>query len=168
MNLDPKMLAQEGNGAVQVDESPDHCPLIVTLVGPIKVWWSEWDSPRHQEYTQWRDAVRVALVHAGCAVYSPHRAIQGSWNEKLQYINDRAIEVSDIVIVLTPPGVPADGTAGEIEVARKNKVYIIECPPDGPDTIEKLLGTIKIFAEEKAAIEKQLSDIEKTSYSFPK
>src|SRR5208283_4453338 len=45
-----------GNGAVQVDASPEKVPPIVTLVGPIKIWWSEWDSLRHKEYTHWRDA----------------------------------------------------------------------------------------------------------------
>ena len=95
--LDPKLLAQEGNGAVQVDESPDVVPPVITLVGPIKIWWSQWDSPLHKKYTEWRDAVRVALVKAGCAVYSPHRAIQGSWNEKLQAINDTAIRSSAII-----------------------------------------------------------------------
>ena len=86
------LLAKEGNGAVQVEASPDKVPPIITLVGPIKVWWSEWDSPRHKQYTLWRDAVRVALVKAGVAVYSPHRAIQGRWNEKLQEINNAELK----------------------------------------------------------------------------
>jgi hypothetical protein len=141
--LDPTLLAIEGNGAVQVDESPDVCPPIVTLVGPIKVWWSEWDSPRHKVYTEWRDAVRVALVKAGCAVYSPHRAIQGSWNEKLQHINDIAIKVSDLVVVLTPPGVPADGTADEMRVATEHGVTMYMCPPSGPEGIENLILAIE-------------------------
>ena len=66
-------LAIEGHGAIQVDESPDREPPIIVLAGPIKFWWQEgqWDSLRHQEYVQWRDAVRVALVKAGFAVYSP-------------------------------------------------------------------------------------------------
>lgn len=143
MNIDPEVLAREGNGAVQVDESPDICPLIITLVGPIKIWWSEWDSDRHKKYTEWRDAVRVALVHAGCAVYSPHRAIQGSWNEKLQLINDAAIKASDLVIVLTPPNIEANGTTGEMQVAIDNNVELYHCPPDGPDGIEKLLSYIQ-------------------------
>lgn len=136
------LLAKEGNGAVQVEASPDVVPLIVTLVGPIKVWWSEWDSPRHQEYTHWRDAVRVALVKAGCAVYSPHRAIQGRWNEKLQEINNAAIRASDIIIVLTPPDTPADGTEQEIEYALQNGIGIMFAPPGGDENIERLVGDI--------------------------
>ena len=44
--LDPALLAIEGNGAVQVDESPDICPPIITLVGPIKVWWFDFERAR--------------------------------------------------------------------------------------------------------------------------
>lgn len=141
---DPELLAREGNGAVQVDESPDHVPPIITLCGPIKAWWSEWDSPRHQVYTAWRDAVRVALVHAGCAVYSPHRAIQGSWNEKLQEINDAAIKVSNMIVVLTPPDIPADGTLNEIKVAQDANVPVYYCPPGEAEDLEKLVKHINI------------------------
>lgn len=137
--LDPKLLAQEGNGAVQVDESPDVVPPVITLVGPIKIWWSQWDSPLHKKYTEWRDAVRVALVKAGCAVYSPHRAIQGSWNEKLQAINDTAIRSSDMIVVLTPDGVEANGTLGEIKVADEAGVKIYYCPPGGEAEIAALV-----------------------------
>ena len=81
MKLDPKLLAIEGHGAIQVEAAPlDKPPKIITLVGPICHWWNEWDSPRHQAYVQWRDAVRVACVKAGFLVYSPHRAIQGTWH----------------------------------------------------------------------------------------
>jgi len=137
------MLAIEGNGAVQVDESPNEVPPIVILAGPIKVWWSEWDSPRHQVYTKWRDAVRVALVKAGIAVYSPHRAIQGAWNEKLQEINNAAIRASDFVIVLTPPGVPADGTDAEIDYANQYEVQLVFAPPGNDEDLNALVSKIK-------------------------
>ena len=141
MNL-VDLLAQEGNGAVQVEASPEKVPPIITLVGPIKVWWSEWDSPRHQQYTQWRDAVRIALVKAGVAVYSPHRAIQGRWNEKLQAINNAAIAASDYIVVLTPPGVPADGTAEEIEFAQMCGIETINAPPGNDGDIITLIERI--------------------------
>jgi hypothetical protein len=148
MIIDPILLAREGNGAIQVDESPNFPPPIITLVGPIKVWWSEWDSPRHKEYTEWRDAVRVALIHLGCAVYSPHRAIQGSWNEQLQQINDSAIRVSNLIVVLTPPDVEANGTLGEIEVAKAHGVKIYNCPPSGENGINELVSFIsQLIAE---------------------
>ena len=137
-----ELLATEGNGAVQVDASPDNVPPIVILIGPIKVWWNEWDSPRHQQYTQWRDAVRVALVKAGAAVYSPHRAIQGRWNEKLQAINNAAILASDFAVVLTPRGCLADGTKEEETFAAQNGIRLIYAPPDNDGAIEKLLQII--------------------------
>jgi len=142
MNTLVDLLAKEGNGAVQVDASPDKVPPIVILAGPIKVWWNEWDSPRHKEYTHWRDAVRVALVKAGVAVYSPHRAIQGRWNERLQEINNAAIRASDFVIVLTPPGIPADGTDEEINYATTHGRPLIFAPPGGDDEIKKLVNSI--------------------------
>lgn len=122
-----------------MDASLDQVPPIITLCGPIKVWWSEWDSPRHKLYTEWRDAVRIALVHTGCAVYSPHRAIQGSWNEKLQEINDAAIRASNMIVVMTPPDVPADGTMQEMQVAQDAGVPIYLCPPGDEEDLRKLV-----------------------------
>lgn len=137
-----KLLAIEGNGAVQVEASLETPPKIVMLAGPIKCWWSEWDSPRHQEYTRWRDAVRVALVKAGCAVYSPHRAIQGRWNEKLQYINDKAIEIADVVVILTPAGCEAEGTEKEIEYAKTHNRRLIFAPPGTDEDLQRLIEEI--------------------------
>ena len=126
-----KMLAQEGHGAVEVDSSPYRVPPIIVLVGPIKIWWNDdmWDSDLHKRYIEWRDAVRVTLVKLGCAVYSPHRAIQGRWNEKLQLINDAAIGAADLVVILTPKGVIAEGTEGEIKIAHRYGIPTYDCPP---------------------------------------
>ena len=139
-------LAREGNGAVQVEASPDSLPPVVTLIGPIKHWWMPgmWDTPAHQVYTQWRDAVRIALVKAGVAVYSPHRAIQGRWNETLQLINDTAIKVSDFIIDLTPPNTPAEGTDAERKLARDNNRIIIAAPPGSDEDIQKLVAFISL------------------------
>lgn len=137
-----EMLALEGNGAVQVDESPEEVPPIVMLAGPIKVWWSEWGSGRHKKYTQWRDAVRVALVKAGCAVYSPHRAIQGRWNERLQNINDSAIKAADHVVILTPPGCPAEGTEREHAYAKEYGIHLVFAPPGNDEDLKKLVRKI--------------------------
>lgn len=143
MSLDPKLLAQEGNGAVEVDEAVySKPPPIITLVGPIKIWWSEWNSPRHEAYTVWRDAVRVALVKAGCLVYSPHRAIQGSWHPRIQLVNNSAIAISDAIVVLTPPAVEAEGTDEEIQFATDAGVRRIYAPPGGEKQIEDLLMMI--------------------------
>jgi len=141
-----ELLAHEGNGAVQVDASFDKVPPIVVLAGPIKVWWSEFGSERHQIYAQWRDAVRVALVKAGYAVYSPHRAIQGRWNEDLQKINDAAIKTADFLVVLTPPGVPAEGTEHEIALAKEHKARIINCPPGNDRDLVDVITAMHIMS----------------------
>lgn len=142
--LDPALLAREGHGAIEVESGEDGPPPpIVVLAGPIRHWWQpgQWDTPQHQEYVQWRDAVRVALVKAGWMVYSPHRAIQGSWNDAAQAINDAAIRVADVVVVLTPPGIPADGTAHEMTVAAQHCVPLALVPPGDVPALETLIRT---------------------------
>jgi hypothetical protein len=74
------LLAEEGNGAVEA-HLPEGTPLRVVIIGPIKTWWGRIDSPEYKEYALWRDAVRVACIHEGHLVYSPHRAWQGAWHE---------------------------------------------------------------------------------------
>ena len=130
-NLDPKLLAREGHGAIQCDESKDIVPLIVTICGPIKYWWGEgnWGTPTHKKYIEWRDAVTAVLIKNGCAVYSPHKAIRGPWNEKLQDINNVAIRSSNFIVVLTPENIPAEGTNEEIRYAWAHKVETFFCPP---------------------------------------
>jgi hypothetical protein len=147
MRLDPKLLAIEGHGAVQVEEAElDRPPLIITLAGPICFWWGrEWDSERHKQYVEWRDALRVALVKAGYLVYSPHRAIQGAWHPRAQKINDTAIRNSDVVIVMTPPGVPAEGTDDEVKLALRHGVRLIYAPPGSGEDLDRLLLDLGIL-----------------------
>ena len=143
--LDPEMLAREGHGAIEVESGETGPPPpIVVLAGPIRHWWQpgQWDTPQHQEYVQWRDAVRVALVKAGCMVYSPHRAIQGSWNDAAQAINDAAISIAHVVVVLTPPGIPADGTAHEMGVATEIGVRLAPLPPGDIDALQRLVADL--------------------------
>jgi hypothetical protein len=136
-----EQLAREGNGAVEVDE-PTHTPLKIVLAGPIRVWWSEWGSERHATYTLWRDAARVTLVHAGFLVYNPHRAWQGAWHEDAQQVNDAAIAIADVVVVLTPPEVPADGTEAEMRVAAEHGVPVVLAPPGGEADLVAMLASI--------------------------
>lgn len=142
-DLDPELLAREGHGAVQVD-LPTAKPLIVMLAGPIKIWWDDtmWDSEAHRLYTQWRDALRVACVKGGFLVYSPHRAWQGAWSENAQRINDAAIEVCDVVLDLTPAGIPADGTAAELAHARQVGTHIVAAPPGGSSALAQILSDL--------------------------
>lgn len=144
------LLAEEGNGAVEVGE-PTHEPLFVVICGPIKVWWGHLDSQEYKAYAEWRDAVRVALVHAGHLVYSPHRAWQGSWHEKAQSVNDRAIEQADAVVVLTPAGVLAEGTAAEQRVAEAHGVPVFAAPPGEDEALATLLGQLALLSGVKQA-----------------
>jgi hypothetical protein len=142
--LDPALLAREGEGAVQVD-LPTTTPLMVMLAGPIKVWWDEgmWDSEVHTVYTEWRDAVRVACIKAGHLVYSPHRAWQGAWSEVAQEVNDRAIEVADVMLDLTPPGVQADGTAAECAHAAGCGTPVVAAPPGDAEAVAELIARLE-------------------------
>lgn len=142
-DLDPALLAREGEGAVQVD-LPDTEPLVVMLAGPIKVWWQpgRWESPEHRRFVEWRDAVRVACIRAGHLVYSPHRAWQGAWSEKAQRVNDMAIEMADVMLDLTPPGTPADGTLAEVEHAYAAGTPVVAAPPGEAPDVENLLAQL--------------------------
>jgi hypothetical protein len=141
--LDPALLAREGEGAIQVD-LPTRMPLLVMLAGPIKIWWADgmWDSEIHGVYTEWRDAVRVACIKAGFLVYNPHRAWQGAWSEVAQHVNDKAIEVADVMVDLTPPGVPADGTAAEIAHAASVGTPVVPAPPGDAGAVAELIATL--------------------------
>lgn len=142
--LDPAQLAVEGHGAVEVDAATD-LPVRVMLAGPIKHWWVEWDSDRHVAFTTWRDAVRVALVKAGCLVYSPHRAWQGAWHEAAQSVNDAAIAMADVMLDLTPPGVPADGTAAECAEAHRVGTPVLAAPPGDAADLARVVAAVTAY-----------------------
>ncbi len=149
--LDPELLAREGHGAVQVD-LPTSEPLVVMLAGPIKIWWVEqmWDTDQHRAYVQWRDAIRVACVKAGHLVYSPHRAWQGAWSEHAQRVNDMAIEAADVLLDLTPAGIPADGTQAEIAHAHRVGTPVIAGPPGDGDALGVILKELEALRDRDA------------------
>jgi nucleoside 2-deoxyribosyltransferase len=144
--LDPALLAREGEGAVQVD-LPIGRPLLVMLAGPIKIWWADgmWDHPAHDQYTEWRDAVRVACIKAGFLVYSPHRAWQGAWNEAAQLVNDKAIEVADVMLDLTPDGIPAEGTDAETAYASAVGTPVVAAPPADGTALAELIERVSAY-----------------------
>lgn len=119
-----------GHGALDRNDRPLNEPLIVMVAGPIVHWWGEnWMSPEHRRYDAWRAKVCDALVQWGYLIYMPHQAIKGTWTPRAQQINDAAIGVSDVVLVLTPEGVPAEGTADEEQEAEKQGKTVIHFPP---------------------------------------
>lgn len=117
----------------------------VVLLGPIAAWWEEWDSPRHQEYTAWRDRVRAELVAAGHLVYSPHRAWQGNWDENAgdvsaQYVNDAAIAITDVCFNLQPVGVSSPGTEHEMDLCQALGREVYWVPPGATGALGVLCG----------------------------
>jgi hypothetical protein len=113
---------------------------IVMLVGPIDYWWNEhWMTAEHRMYMSWRNSISQQLVEAGHLVYRPHEAFKGAWSEKAQRVNDEAIRAADILINLTPPGIPAYGTAAEITFASYIDRPILDAPPGDYTQIAHLL-----------------------------
>jgi hypothetical protein len=120
----------DGHGAQDGKVRPEYTPMIVMVCGPIKHWWDEnWMSPEHVRYDEWRTKVVQTLVEMGHLAYLPHRAWQGTWNESAQAINNVVIQVADVIIVLTPEGVPSEGTDEEIKEAHKRGTDVIYFPP---------------------------------------
>jgi hypothetical protein len=115
--------------------------MIIMLAGPIKAWWDDnWNTPEHWFYALWRERVNTELVKSYYLVYRPHEAFQGSWDERAQSINDFVLRTCDVVLNLTPPGVPSLGTDGEVLYAENFGKTIIDVPPPASvDDFERAL-----------------------------
>lgn len=141
--------AQDGSA-----RDPNYKALIVVIGGPISHWWDEnWMSPEHIRYDEWRTKVEEAMIAAGFLVYKPYTAFKGTWNEEAQRINNAVISIADVLLVLTPDGVPSEGTDEEIEHAEQVGTKIVYTPPplatrDG-STLDKLTETMMVFADLK-------------------
>lgn len=147
--FDPEVLARAGHGAIEVD-LPTRLPLMVMLAGPIKHWWSpgQWGTPEHERYVSWRDAVLALIIREGHLVYCAHTAWRGAWTETAQQVNDAAVMCSHVLVDLTPPGTPAEGTAAEVGLARTSNTQVIGCPPGQSGDLEALaLQLGRIHAE---------------------
>lgn len=139
-------LAREGHGAIQVGEG-DPDTIKAVLIGPIRHWWTLLDDqfgvdPAHVEYLTWRDAVDAALVKSEFLVYRPYAAWRGSWHDDAQLTNNFAIAMSDVVIDLSPPGVPNEGTQHERKIAESYDKLLIDLPPGDEGDIARALVTI--------------------------
>lgn len=147
------------------------CKGLVFLAGAIKYWWltkcgncghvgaeglpaySEcpmcsanamlelWGGPEHTEYVQWRNFVRKGLIKAGYLTYAPHEAFKGTWDERAQSVNDAGIAASHMMLVLSPPGIPTDGTDSEVAYAERVGTPVIYAPPG--TTVVELLKSIE-------------------------
>jgi hypothetical protein len=103
---------------------------IIMLAGPIKHWWNEnWQTKDHLAYDDWRRRVNDALVARNYLVYRPHEAFKGAWDERAQSVNDMVLRSADVILNLTPPGVPSLGTDAEMLYASNFDSIIIDAPP---------------------------------------
>jgi hypothetical protein len=125
---------------------------MVILAGPIKHWWDDnWDTPEHWHYDAWREALNKGLVADGhYLVYRPHHAYKGTWTERGQVVNDAALAACDLVIDMTPPGVPSEGTVSEIKQASSSGALIVQAPPPGRE--EDFVTAIAALIEELEAL----------------
>lgn len=102
----------------------------VFLAGPIDYWWNEnWGTPAHEDYKLWRQTLNNLLVESGHLVYRPHEAMKGAWDEAMQEVNNAALRLCDVVIYMTPLGVPAYGTRDECEYAAIIGKPVLWAPP---------------------------------------
>ena len=114
--------------------------MIVMLVGPIDYWWNQnWHTKAHLEYMMWRKHINDKLVEAGHLVYRPHEAFKGAWDERAQKVNDLAVNLAGCLVNLTPPGIPAHGTAAEIRKAQEIGTRIYNAPPSDFSEISDLI-----------------------------
>lgn len=110
------------------DGQKRHVPIIF-LGGPIKYWWTCWDSYTHRKYLRHREHVRRTLIEAGYLTYAPWDAIKGSWDPRAQQINLWAISNSDLFLNLTPPGIPAPETDEEEKWAAAQGILTTRARP---------------------------------------
>lgn len=117
---------------------------VVMLCGPIAYWWDtdtyqHWDLPEHWHYVAWREALNDALVDAGFLVYRPHEAFKGTWNDKMQGINNQVLELSDVIINMTPEDVWSNGTDEEMAECIRQAKQVYHLPPPEKSHFETVL-----------------------------
>jgi hypothetical protein len=126
---------------------------VVMVIGPVAYWWDtdeykHWDLPEHWHYVKWRQRVNDALVEAGYLVYRHWEAFKGTWNDRMQFINNAVLEQSDFVINIRPLYAWSDGTDKEVQFAREIGKPVFDYPP--PKTEEEFSWEIKNLLERLA------------------
>lgn len=120
------------------------CKGIIFLAGAIKWWWGpgRWDSPEHKQYVAHRNRVRAELIDEGYLVYAPHEAFKGTWTEKAQKVNDAGIEISDLMIVLSPPYADTAGTDAEMRYAARAGTPVAFYPPGSNRPLAEFISDV--------------------------
>lgn len=116
------LIDSASNGATEVPGTSADATFVF-LASPIRGWWAPgmWESPLHVAYTSFRDAVHDRLS-SDFLVYAPHRAWRGPWNEVAQRVNDAAVLSCHALVYLNVPGMIAEGTRSETELAAEHGI----------------------------------------------
>lgn len=126
---------------------------VVMPIGPVAYWWDtdtykHWDLPEHWHYVAWREALNDALIEHGCLVYRHWEAFKGTWNNRMQDVNNIILDRADVIIDMTPDDVWSEGVEEEYahlwDTGRLNLVIL--APP--PKTKEEFSWRIKEILEE--------------------
>lgn len=124
------------------------------LLGPVAYWWDtddykHWDLPEHWHYVKWRERVNDALIENGYLVYRHWEAFKGTWNNKMQEVNNYVLDRSDFLVDMTPNYAWSEGVTEERQRAAENAQEVISAPP--PGTEEEFAWAIKNLLETLAA-----------------
>lgn len=118
---------------------------VVMVVGPVAYWWDtddykRWDTPEHWHYVKYRERVCDALIESGYLVYRHWEAFKGTWNNKMQEVNNYVLDRSDFVVNIKPEYAWSEGTDEEMDRAKEKGKNVFTAPP--PKTEEEFAWTI--------------------------
>jgi hypothetical protein len=124
---------------------------VVMLIGPVAYWWDtdtykHWDLPEHWHYVAWRERLNDALIESGFLVYRHWEAFKGTWNNRMQEVNNYVLERSDFVVNMTPDYAWSEGVDEELDFANSLGQEVLMAPP--PKTEEEFAWAIKTLIEE--------------------
>lgn len=124
---------------------------VVMILGPVAYWWDtdeyqHWDLPEHWHYVKWREHVNDALIEAGYLVYRHWEAFKGTWNDKMQEVNNFVLDRVDFIINIRPEYAWSVGTDEELERCAKTNREVLYTPP--PKTQEEFSWAIKELLEQ--------------------
>jgi hypothetical protein len=147
ISFDPSELAALSEDDLEAPNTRNE-PLILVLAGPMADWWRDGrgDDAARRRYREWRDAVRIACVRDGFLVYSPHRAWQGVWSDGAQRINERTVELADVVLDLTPgDSAPLPPRAPEVQWAVRIGTPVLALPPGDALSLAEAIALLRNF-----------------------
>lgn len=126
---------------------------VVMIIGPVAYWWDtdeykHWDLPEHWHYVEWRDRVCNALIEAGYLTYRHWEAFKGTWNNRMQEVNNFVLDRSDFIINIKPEYAWSEGTDEEVQRAQDTGKLVFNYPP--PKTKEEFTWRIKEMLDELA------------------